>query len=183
MKKIIKNLWRAFLCILKGQNPEQKVNLAPEDRDSEQKANHTPENHEPTWEDLWEAYHRDPKDFPKIKQDDRLFACWVEDVIRYDHTCSDIIEYRLKGVPFEEYFETEIPFSQLLILLQGVIKEYNSARRNAPLEDDFLDCLQKFPVSQENFDALLHEIEKINAVTQRVSLREQITKLKERQSC
>ena len=154
MKKFFKNLWRAYKCI------SQKDSYS-------------------TWEELRESYHRDPKDFQKIRQDDTSFKRWVEDVIKYDETVSDIIEYRLRYTPFEQYFENGIPFSQISILLQGVIKEYY-IRQDSPLETDFLDYLENYPVSKENFDLLLQEIDKIKSVTERGNLREKIQKLKEK---
>ena len=123
---------------------------------------------------LQEAYERDPLEFSGIRKNDASFNKWIMDIVRYDNIVSGIMEYRLKGVPLGKYLGQEIPFSQLMLLLQGVIQEYNSPRREAPLEDDFIDYLKKFPVSQENFKKLISETSNIYNVSRRVSLREKI---------
>ena len=164
MKEYLKKLWRrAYKCV---------------SRNHVHSSYHTCQ----TWESLLEGYHRDPKDFPSIKENDDLFKRWVENVVFYDDGVSSIMEYRLNGVPFEEYFENGIPFSQVLILLQGVLEEYSFRGGDAPLEYDLLDYLEAYPVSQENFDLLLQEIDRIDPVTKRVSLRAKIKKIKEKQA-
>ncbi|MBR1605276.1 MAG: hypothetical protein IJ660_04130 [Alphaproteobacteria bacterium] len=123
---------------------------------------------------LREAYERDPLKFSEIRENDDSFKKWIMDVVRYDQIVSGIMEYRLKGVPLGKYLGQEIPFSQILILLQGVIQEYNSPRREAPLEEDFINYLKKFPVGPKNFRVLIDETLKINLISARVLLRREI---------
>ena len=111
-----------------------------------------------------------------IRRNDNLFRQWIEEIIEYDKKADVIILKRFGEYPFEEYFKQEIPFSQIIILLEGAIWEYNNTSTGSDLEYNLEDYLKKYPVTAEQGKQLLEKIEDIKNPIDRALVKEKIEK-------